>query len=150
MLNIIAVSGDRLCLDTVCAFIHDTLPDARIERFFSAQEAYDRLTARGECDVLFVDVAMEDGKGLTLARRARMADPALNVVCLAADGTYAADAMELHASGYLVQPLTLTVVKRELDDLRYVPGQKNEAVKRVRAQCFGNFELFVEDRKSVV
>lgn len=146
MLNIIAVDDDRLCLDNLCEMIPGAAPSAHVERFTSAQQAYDYLCAGNKCDVLFVDLAMEGGKGLELARRARMATPGLNVIAATPTGDFAAEAMELHASGYIVKPVTFTAVKRELDDLRYTPGGRYEPGKRVRAQCFGNFELFVDGR----
>lgn len=55
--------------------------------------------------------------------------------------------MDIHASGYLLKPVTAEKVRRELEDLRYpVPM---ETGMRVRFQCFGNFEAFL-DNKPVV
>ena len=54
----------------------------------------------------------------------------------------ALDALSLHASGCLLLPVSKFALSAELDDLRYpVSGGPG---RRVFAQTFGNFELFVD------
>ena len=50
--------------------------------------------------------------------------------------------MQIHASGYIVKPASEQSVKKELNELRYPELRKK--YKRVFAQTFGNFELFVD------
>ena len=49
--------------------------------------------------------------------------------------------MKLHASGYIMKPVTAAEVKRELSDLRFPVVPKKDAILRV--QCFGNFDVFL-------
>ena len=51
--------------------------------------------------------------------------------------------MELHASGYIMKPVTKEKVERELCDLRFPIVPKKDALLRV--QCFGNFDVFLPD-----
>jgi hypothetical protein len=53
------------------------------------------------------------------------------------------EAFDLHASGYLMKPVTVPEVQRELADLRY-PVQEEAPLLRV--QAFGNFEVFFQGR----
>ena len=145
-MKIVAVDDDQLSLDLICELARQALPDANISRFQSAQEAYEYLSLGVICDVLFLEAETEGKTGLEFARRVRMSRPDLNLIFMNASPDYAAEAMELHASGYLLKPASLSAVKRELSDLRYQPGQSHGPQKRVRAQCFGNFELFVDGR----
>ena len=48
----------------------------------------------------------------------------------------------LHASGYVMKPVTSDKIKHEIDDLRY-PIQ-SVTNNRVRFQTFGNFEVFID------
>ena len=145
MLKIIAADDEPRCLDLLCDLIYHAVPNAQVEKFLSAQKAYDHLSAT-ECNVLFLDVCMEGMTGLELAKRIRMSNPTLNVIFTTASNEFTAEAMELHASGYITKPLSLASVKKELNDLRYKPGEGYGQEKRVRAQCFGNFELFADGR----
>ena len=49
--------------------------------------------------------------------------------------------MKLHASGYIMKPVTAEEVKRELSDLRFPIAPRKDALLRV--QCFGNFDVFL-------
>ena len=50
----------------------------------------------------------------------------------------------LHASGYVMKPVTSDKIKHEIDDLRY-PIQ-SVTNNRVRFQTFGNFEVFIDEQ----
>ena len=51
--------------------------------------------------------------------------------------------MRLHASGYIMKPVTKEKVEAELSDLRFPIAPKSNALLRV--QCFGNFDVFLPD-----
>ena len=55
--------------------------------------------------------------------------------------------MNLHASGYIMKPVTAEKVKKELEDLRFPIEPKSNALLKV--QCFGNFDVFTPDGKPV-
>ena len=52
-------------------------------------------------------------------------------------GWYRDEAFDIHASGYLIKPITAEGVKRELDNLRR-PVRKS---KKLKAIAFGNFQI---------
>ena len=51
--------------------------------------------------------------------------------------------MTLHASGYIMKPVTPEKVRRELDNLRHPPLPEKNAKLLVR--CFGNFDVSLPD-----
>jgi two-component SAPR family response regulator len=74
---------------------------------------------------------------LALARDLRRLAPRGNLIFVSSSEADMGEAFRLHASGYLVKPVTKEQVKAVLADLRYpVPGGK------LRVQTFGNFEAF--------
>jgi two-component SAPR family response regulator len=68
----------------------------------------------------------------------------VNVIFATGYNEYAGEAMNMHASGYLMKPITAEKVRRELDDLRH-PVEETRA-KRLFVRCFGNFEVFVDGK----
>ena len=69
----------------------------------------------------------------------------MNIIFVTGFSEYTGDAMRLHASGYIMKPVTTEAVKSELDDLRFPIIPKDNSLLRV--QCFGNFDVFTPDGK---
>lgn len=53
--------------------------------------------------------------------------------------------MRLHASGYIMKPVTAEKIAEEMEDLRFPIVPKSGVLLRV--QCFGNFDVFTLDGK---
>ena len=81
---------------------------------------------------------------LEMAKRIRESSPHTNIVFVTAYSDYALDALALHPSGYLMKPASAEKVRVELDNLRFPPQRQPEC--RIRAQCFGNFEIFADEK----
>ncbi|MBP5555055.1 MAG: response regulator [Lachnospiraceae bacterium] len=138
---IIAVDENRDDLDLISDLIYDSDPDSEII------EHDDPLVALGyarqnRVDVAFISVNMADLNGIELAKYLKELNPSVNIIFLSDDDKNVKDAMDMHASGYVVKPATQQRVKWELSELRYPEYQKEH--KRVFAQTFGNFEFFVD------
>lgn len=54
------------------------------------------------------------------------------------------EAFDLYASAYIEKPVTRKAIEDALDHLRY-PIYSRIEEKKIRIQCFGNFEVFVND-----
>ena len=102
------------------------------------------LSALKTADVAFLETETPDLSGPDLGRYLKDLYPSVNLIFTSETRSRGYDAMALHASGYLLKPVTPEAVKRESEDLRYPPELKNK--KRVFAQTFGNFELFADGR----
>ena len=81
--------------------------------------------------------------GLELAKRLKDQHGETNIVFVTGYSEYAIDAFDLHASGYLLKPATVEKVQDAMENLR-IPPETIGRGKRVRIQCFGNFEIFVD------
>ena len=84
---------------------------------------------------------MRGMNGVELAKELKSVNPKMNIIFVTGFPEYAGDAMKLHASGYIMKPVTAEEVKRELSDLRFPIAPKKDALLRV--QCFGNFDVFL-------
>ena len=115
-------------------------PEAGIYCFPSGAETL-QFARKTPCDVAFIDMDTTKAEGMELARSLQRRNPRVNLVFAAGLADWALEAMKLRASGYLMKPVTPEKVREELDHLRN-PVETEK--KRVRFQCFGNFEVFVD------
>ena len=143
---IFAVDDEPKALRVLCRAITEAAPDAELRDFHRSSDALAAVRAGAAPDVLFIDADMPVMGGVELARQLKRFCPNLNVVFSTGYDDYMSDAFALRASGYLKKPITAEDVRTELDNLRHPVAQPT---KRVRFQCFGDFEVFI-DGKPVV
>ena len=140
-MNILTVDDDRTSLDKITGLIKKLKPDADCYSFDSALSALAKAREE-EIDVAFLDINMPELSGIELGKYLIELNPYINIIFLTEHKEYAFEAMQLHASGYIYKPEINKRVSAELDSLRYPEIRKK--YKRVFAQTFGNFELFVD------
>ena len=80
-IRVVIVDDHNLVREGIARMI-DSEPDLSVVGQASSLAGGQTLVAEGGADVLVVDVSMPDGSGLSLARSARLADPALGIVVL--------------------------------------------------------------------
>ena len=140
---IYAIDDEKNALEYIIRKIKSAEPDAEVYGFESAQEAI-KSANNLKFDVAFMDIQMPEIDGITLAKKLKKINPKSNLVFVTGYSEYTMDAFSVDASGYLLKPATKEQVRHALDNLRYpiaVPGGPE-----VCAQCFGDFELFVNQK----
>ena len=144
-MKIAAVDNELSALNILTRAIEEALPDAEVKSFRKASALLETARDGFAPDVAFLDIEMPGMSGLELAKRLKDIHGDTNIVFVTGFKDYALDALRLRASGYLLKPATPEKVKEEIDHLRIpLPAQKSE--KRLRVQCFGSFEVFVDDQ----
>ena len=140
-LRIVAADDEPLALELLLRTIRLVRPDAQVTGFSRAADLLAYVRAK-PCDVAFLDIQLRGANGIELAAALKQVAPQLNLIFVTGYDQYAVDALTLHASGYILKPVTRAKVERELDDLRHphVPTL-------LRIQCFGNFDVFGMDGK---
>lgn len=91
-------------------------------------------------DIAFLDIEMPGMNGVELAKELKKVNPLVNVIFVTAYNDYALSAYNIHASGYLLKPVSASKIKEELDGLRYDIELKGK--NKLQIKCFGNFEVF--------
>ena len=145
-MHILAVDDEPLALGLLVRSIQEACPSAQISKFQSGQQAIAFLEAN-ICDVAFLDIHMRGIDGLSLAKKIKERNPQCNLVFVTGYSEYAGDALSLHASGYIIKPVSASAVLAELEDLRHPVSPLPNALLRIR--CFGNFEVFSEDGEPI-
>ena len=143
-MRILCVDDEPLALQMLELSIKKAKPDAEVLGFDEPED----LLAEAEknsCDIAFLDIHMSEMDGVEAAKRLKEINPKMNIIFVTGFSECTGDAMRLHASGYIMKPVTKEKVAAELDDLRFPIIPKSNALLKV--QCFGNFDVFTPDGK---
>ena len=141
-MKIIAVDDEKIALQGLIASIQKAAPDAEIHGFRLTGEAIAHME-NDPCDVAFLDIEMKGMNGVEVAEKLKGINPDVNIIFATGFGSYRDAAFDLHASGYLIKPITEESVKRELDNLR---RPIVNAPKRLQFHTFGNFEVLYNNK----
>ena len=140
----IAVDDEVLMLGALAAAIEES-PDIReVVKFSDCEEALEFVKSTS-VDIAFLDINMRGMGGLALAERIVEVRPNCKIVFCTGYEEYAIPAFKLHASGYLMKPISAEDVQGELDNIK---GARQKE-KMLTVKCFGNFEVYAKNEKVV-
>ena len=142
-MTILNVLKDARSLQNVGRMVTGLVPEAELLSFENGLPALAAAREK-EIDVAVLETELPELNGLDLGQYLQELYPLVNLIYLSENTDRSFDAMRQHASGYLLSPPSQALMKRELEDLRHPAVQKKQ--KRVFAQTFGNFELFVDGK----
>ena len=143
-MKILAVDDEALALEMLTEAIEEAVPDAELKAFQKPSQLLEEARQNG-CDIAFLDIHMRGITGVELAKKLKEVNPKMNIIFVTGFDEYTGDAMRLHASGYIMKPVTAEKIAEEMEDLRFPIVPKSGALLRV--QCFGNFDVFTLDGK---
>ena len=138
----IAVDDEILMLGALVKAVSAS-PDIREVSKFSSCEAALEFVKSNPVDIAFLDINMRGMGGLALAENILAARPNCKIVFCTGYEEYAIPAFKLHASGYLMKPISAEDVQAEIDNIK---GLKQKE-KLLTVKCFGNFEVYVKGEK---
>ena len=138
----IAVDDEALMLGALVSAIKTSPDITEVAEFSNCEEAL-AFVKRNPADVAFLDINMRGMGGLALAQQIIAARPACKIVFCTGYEEYAIPAFKLHASGYLMKPISAEDVQGEIDNIKGV----RSCEKLLTVQCFGNFEVYAKGEK---
>ena len=138
----IAVDDEALMLGALVAAIEASPDITKVTKFSNCNEALD-FAKENQIDVAFLDINMRGMGGLVLAENILAARPNCKIVFCTGYEEYAIPAFKLHASGYLMKPISAQDVQGEIDNIKGV----RQNVKLLTVKCFGNFEVYAQNEK---
>ncbi|MBE5890668.1 MAG: response regulator [Lachnospiraceae bacterium] len=139
-MRILVVDDEKAQMSLLMEELKELEPDSEIHGFSKPKEAL-AFAETNEIDVAFLDIQMTQIDGITLAKELKKLKPTVNIIFATAFGDYAFDAMSMHASGYIMKPVSAKQIKNELENLRY--PMSAPAGNGIRVVTFGPFDIFV-------
>lgn len=140
-MKIIAVDDEKIALEALSSAIKSIVTEDEVVSFRYPEDALD-YAKDNVCDIAFLDVEMAGMSGVQLAEELKKYNSEINIVFCTGYDSYRGAAFELHASGYLMKPITPERIKRELENLRRPIYEK----KKLKVQTFGNFEVYADGK----
>ena len=136
----IAVDDEALMLHALVRAISASPDIADVIKFSDCEEALEYVN-NNVVDVAFLDINMRGMGGLALAEKIVASRPDCKIVFCTGYEEYAIPAFKLHASGYLMKPISAEDVQGEIDNI------KGARKKLLDVKCFGNFEVYAKGER---
>jgi two-component SAPR family response regulator len=136
----IAVDDEVLMLNALVSALEASSDITKVNKFSDCEAALD-FARNNQIDVAFLDINMRGMGGLALAESILAARPDCKIVFCTGYEEYAIPAFKLHASGYLMKPISEEDVQGEIDNIKGI--HKKE--KLLTVKCFGNFEVYAKN-----
>ena len=136
----IAVDDEAYMLDEIAEALHSVRPKDEILTFSSPITALEAIREQ-MVDAAFLDIQMGGMTGIDLAIQMKRLQPDIHIVFVTGYQEYAVQAYQIHATGYLLKPISEGDIARELT---FIYG--DEPKQKFRVQTFGGFELFVNEQ----
>lgn len=140
-MNYIAVDDEPFALEDLEEAVAEAAPGCSLCCFTDPGKALEQAKA-APVDAAFLDIELGSVNGLVLAKQLKDLRPDAHIIFVTSHEQYAVQAFRIHATGYLMKPVTAQAIRRELT---FLYGEA-PARKTVRVQTFGGFEVFVDGR----
>ena len=109
MLNIAVVDDEQTHRDILSKYINEWKYSKRLnihlETFENGEAFYFMWCQDQHCDVLFLDIMMDKGDGISLAKRLREKGTAITIIFTTGIADYMQEGYEVEAMHYLLKPL---------------------------------------------
>ena len=140
----IAVDDEVLMLGALVKAISASPDIEEVAKFSDCEQALEFIK-NYPADIAFLDINMRGMGGLALAEKIIAARPNCKIVFCTGYEEYAIPAFKLHASGYLMKPISASDVQTEIDNIKGVRQRE----KLLTVHCFGNFDVYAKNEKLV-
>lgn len=141
----ICVDDESLIMQLTVAMCRDLPELDDVQGFTTAGEAL-KWAEEHPVDVALLDIDMPGMNGLMLAKEIKERNPDAAILFLTGYAQYAVEAFAMHASGYLLKPVSKERLAQEVAFALSGQQEKKAPKSRVVAQTFGQFELFADGK----
>ena len=138
----IAVDDEELMLRALERAIHASPDIKEVVKFSNCERALEYVK-ENPIDVAFLDINMRGMGGISLAEKIINLCPNSKIVFCTGYEEYAIPAFKIHASGYLMKPISAEDVQSEIDNIKGIRQKE----KLLEVKCFGNFEVYVKGER---
>ncbi len=138
-MKVIVVDDEKPVLQMLRENLQEVLPDSE-PILFDRSDAALEYAENNDIDIAFLDISMPVINGIDLAKKMKKLHPLVNIIFCTAYSHFMHEAIDLHASGYLLKPTSAESMAKALNNLLH-PVEKQ--MPEVFVRTFGDFDLFV-------
>lgn len=117
-IEIIMVDDNKIVLNGGLPILMGVFPNAAVTGFTKPMEALE-YARNNRIALAFLDIEMGSVSGLDVCSELLKINPRTNVIYLTAYPSYAFDAWETGACGFMLKPITAEGIRKQLKKLRY-------------------------------
>ena len=137
---IFAIDDEENVLEEVAGVIKRAAVDSEVVTFNRAMTALEELGKGKRPDYVFSDIEMPGISGIDFAVKIKALSPSTRIVFITGYSDYAVEAFKIKAHGYLLKPVNVDDIKRELE---YHPKKTDENCDdKLVVKCFGHFDVY--------
>ena len=137
----ICVDDTALIVEHTVSQCKDIKPIDDVHGFTRGADALEFIRS-APADIALLDIDMPDMDGLVLAAKIKEINPDCAIIFLTAYSEYAVDAFTMHASGYLMKPVSKQRLEQEIEYA--LMGRRSLPTSHITVRTFGNFEILVD------
>lgn len=138
-MNFLVIDDEPFQLEELTGILHRIQPQAQIFSYSWPDDALEAAHVH-PIDVAFLDIQTGGMSGLELASRLKKIKPDTHIIFVTGYSQYAVDAFAMHATGYLLKPVTEQAVSRELAFV----FRNQIQTSRITVRTFGGFDIYVD------
>ncbi len=135
----LCVDDELLLLDNLLWAVRQS-PDVEEAVGFEDETDALRWAKNNKADIAFIDIELHEMSGIDMAKELHRIDPNMDIVFCTGHSQYALDAFDVHATGYLMKPITPEMVQKEITYIRERKEKREGAELTVRR--YGNFSVY--------
>lgn len=139
-MNIILVDDEQYALNSLQKNLKELEISGNIKVFDRSLYALE-FAKKNKVDVAFLDISMPEITGIELAKQLKKVNSQINIIFCTGYSEYMSQAIDLHASGYLLKPASKEDIKKALDNLL---NPIEEKMPHFYVKTFGNFDFYVD------
>lgn len=139
-MEIILVDDEQYALNSLQKNLKELEVNGNIKTFDRSIYALE-FAKKNRVDIAFLDISMPEMNGIELAKELKKTNPQINIIFCTGFSEYMPQAIDLHASGYLLKPASKEDIQKSLNNLLNPIEQK---MPHFYARTFGTFDFYVD------
>lgn len=143
-MKFLIIDDEPILLNYLAQLLYEIDENNIIEKFENSEDLLNFIENNDYVpDVAMLDIEMSCINGLELARRLKAISPTTKIIFVTAYPQYSIDAINTaYANGYILKP----VIKYDIVKILNHINNDNKNDKCLKVRCFGNFEVFYNDK----
>lgn len=143
-MRILIVDNDIASSKKLKNILSTIVSSAEVDVFQSIEEYMENQSKI--YDIAMLETTMNGNSGFHLAIHLNNTMPNCNIIFVTNHAQYALEAFRIHASGYLLKPVSTQNIRSELQHLR-IPLHEEISSEKLIIRTFGSFEVFDAEHK---